>query len=881
VPADVVAEKLAIAAQGSVVSLFTVSEISWEPMDTVDPPPPVGPFPPIPSPPTDGIPSTVTVPTVKLAPVEPLPLLNAQRTAVKGGAAVSIKTALPFGLTASIASKTGPTVSRFELNQPDFDTDAAALSGGLQLSIAPPLPPLDPPLFPGSTSVSIPYGRAVLSEDVATIFSLQFAPPGGVPLERYDLSGYGASVFSEWAKLSAAGAEIVKAQFNVFVGRTAHELIEAQSMIYPWGIKVVRTILIDRRSGGKVVRVDTGWQAAGPGIFRFTPVPNDIDANVHQGPITGVFNVRRIRDNGAQFPLGDIIYVPVLFDGDVGLDPRNKIVAGGKGTFVPSQNVAGYLQLGTFQLGTKPAIPAVVDRAKLGALLTKTGPVGGPVACTVDIGSAGQQMIATSVDVSVAFDGGGNAFFVPALRGAPVLPRDGAWSVGRKESGFMSTPVALDPHFAVPLVQNNADTKTWHFADPTDILNLNNPNAIQVQYGLLQATGTQKIFFGRPQIPQAGTVPTPIVRIPDIPHLADVGALLNASGFFPDLKSALDFPAPQDLNLAGDRNFKIAPGPFDITADDKTLVDFGVVQIILRYQNKAGKKTRCTVVIDPAVNPRWSITLEGVSLILASQYGGKSDPLLRVVGTIVADANSAPTLKNLEVVYGSFLKLVQQIFSRLQEIAKFLPGGQKVAALDVSFSDGKLSIHQQFALPTLPLGLGDISDVALDLGAVIQLSPKSMTFTAGIGSPEKPFHWLVSLLSGTGCVQVGFQNERPTILIQAGLGVGLEINLAIASGSASIVIALQVDNKRNPFEVKAILTGQASVDVLDGLASASITLSAGLGIVPKLVNPPEITLIGSVGVGIHISICWVVDVNFDGYWQFSQTLKSPVSLPLP
>src|SRR5205807_4481146 len=118
--------------------------------------------------------------------------------------------------------------------------------------------------------------------------------------------------------------------------------------------------------------------------------------------------------------------------------------------------------------------------------------------------------------------------------------------------------------------------------------------------------------------------------------------------------------------------------------------------------------------------------------------------------------------------------LVQQIFSRLQEIAKFLPGGQKLAALDVSFSDGRLTIHQQFALPTLPLGLGDISDVALDLGAAVQLSPKSMTFTAGIGSPEKPFHWLVSLLSGTGCVQVGFQDDKPTILIQAGLVVGLE-----------------------------------------------------------------------------------------------------------
>ena len=36
-------------------------------------------------------------------------------------------------------------------------------------------------------------------------------------------------------------------------------------------------------------------------------------------------------------------------------------------------------------------------------------------------------MIATRVDVSGAFDINSLAFVVPALRGAPVLPRDG-WS---------------------------------------------------------------------------------------------------------------------------------------------------------------------------------------------------------------------------------------------------------------------------------------------------------------------------------------------------------------------------------------------------------------------------------------------------------------------
>jgi hypothetical protein len=186
-------------------------------------------------------------------------------------------------------------------------------------------------------------------------------------------------------------------------------------------------------------------------------------------------------------------------------------------------------------------------------------------------------------------------------------------------------------------------------------------------------------------------------------------------------------------------------------------------------------------------------------------------------------------------------------------------------------SEGQLTIRDKFALPTLPLGIGDITNVALDLGAAMKITPLEMSFTAGIASADEPFHWLVSPLSGTGCVVVGFQNNNASLLIQAGIGVGLAIDVGVAEGSASIVLAFQVDSTVSPFEVKVILTGQASVDVLGGLASASIMLSAGLAIIPAL---PDITLIGSAAVGIHISICWVVSIDFDGSWQFSQTLTA-------
>jgi hypothetical protein len=89
----------------------------------------------------------------------------------------------------------------------------------------------------------------------------------------------------------------------------------------------------------------------------------------------------------------------------------------------------------------------------------------------------------------------------------------------------------------------------------------------------------------------------------------------------------------------------------------------------------------------------------------------------------------------------------------------------------------------------------------------------------------------------------------------------------------------------------ALLTGQASVDVLDGLASATITLTAGLGLTPEPF-PPRLTPIdpsqvggykpfddiifqATCAVGIHISVCWLVHVDFDGQWQFSKTIDVP------
>jgi hypothetical protein len=115
------------------------------------------------------------------------------------------------------------------------------------------------------------------------------------------------------------------------------------------------------------------------------------------------------------------------------------------------------------------------------------------------------------------------------------------------------------------------------------------------------------------------------------------------------------------------------------------------------------------------------------------------------------------------------------------------------------------------------------------------------------------------------------QDGGPNVYIEAGLGLGLSISVAVASGSASIIVGMSLDVGANAVTISATLTGQAEVDVLGGLASASLTLSASI-IITIEKTPHQADLAAQCSVGIHISICWIINISFDGSWGFSETI---------
>lgn len=491
---------------------------------------------------------------------------------------------LPFGMVAfSFWSSNKPEGAgeNIENIAPVWDY----IIGGIQLELSGGVSvnPGDGRLFEGFTfqlhnindaaGIGAQYSNLAHSPDI--IFNGEFSktvdmPPGrpAVPLERIGISGYGASTFSNWENKDALFAQTSQAFFNVAVGRTSREVVQVKSMVYPWGIRVVRTITLFRMGNGYVARVDSGWQAQSDGLFDFRyPVTNkatqkkvkELHPNpfhIHPGPVRGLHNIRNIREIPKEYKTstqvvyewnegGDGFPVPaeppktktaklqgISFDCDVAID---NVVEGGTGNRVASKGVIGYVQL------EPPAAP-IDAQAMNGLMAYEKGTIGGPINCTIKVAGTNQRMRLDRFDVNESADGIGAPVFAGAVRGAVVLPKDGSWTLVQHNRG--SGEVAPMPEkLSVPLIAEGLlDPKTNAFPDvqnivqriafPNDLLKA--PDNSTLNFGFLQNMNTQKVLFLTPAFKKG--IESLMTKTP--PLLADAYRLMNTNSIFPNVGNA-------------------------------------------------------------------------------------------------------------------------------------------------------------------------------------------------------------------------------------------------------------------------------------------------------------------------------------------------------
>lgn len=773
---------LDLTAESRFVRAFTVPQISWEPLVNLTAPaiggdPPVG----FNLYPDDGGPTRLFNDSVELVPIAPIPVteLLVQDFKERQTGFTGALFTLPFGLRAfaefSRKNQFTPALggARLRFNRPEYAGD---VKGGLQLRADAPRHPAESPIFKGSTlqidNVRNPDGSdahaGTLGHSVAFIFNKEFFFDGntgykdrGVPLTRIDFSGYGASLFSRWLNPNAAIAATSQTFFDVFVGRTAHEVVQVRSLVYPWGIRVVRTITMFRTSSAHVFRFDTGWQAESAGLYDFrynvydplfNVIPQPSPYEIHPGIVKGVFQVRNIRETNAVPPYktvwnkknGDpyvddngvlrtvdgstpvnerspeVELQPLYFDGDFEIDGVTTGAVGGR---VPAKGILGYVQLAP----RGEPIPASILNL---LLLSQLGSIGGPVDCVINIGGSGQLMRLSRADVSSSEDGANHPIFVAAARGSVVLPKDGSWSVVQHNQGSGEVS-PLEPQATVPLIRrgklldpskqttNAKADDLLRLAHPIDLVRL--PGANTRNFGLLQSTGTQKALFRLPRFQQGVDQ-----LLGEAPDFADAYRIINSPGIFPNVQDALP------LALGAFKTKILAEGYrlLDEVAPDKVfeqllpegplyLINEKFLKIYVEYakKDKSGNKTsdgNLRYGFDSSaadVGKKWLSKVNDIGMVVDL---GPLTRLMMIKGKFDAEKGSAPGFIEPELEFSDALQPVIDILQILLMLQGDDYKGAFQKGLEVAMSNSAESwsyaFHARKEIPLVKFPPGPLYD---------------------------------------------------------------------------------------------------------------------------------------------------------------------------
>lgn len=621
-----------VKAQGQSVRVFMEPQVAWEPVFNLSAPDRDNPLdlnsPKLPMDPevgfkyfaNDGGATRIFNNSNQPVTIAPIPLVDFVMDYFKNDnkSLLASMMTLPFGLrslayitknssllvtdTSNQPRQTSPP--EMENTRPEFRED---LKGGIQITVlsgdfsraVPDPADVDSPMLPGFTmqmnnmleADGSAKGCSNLGHRVTEIFNNEFfiTPvmsndinlSRGVPVTRVDFSGYGYNMLTNWLSPTAAMAQTSQARFDIMMGRTSHEVIQVKSIIYPWGIRVVRTITLFRVSTGYIYRYDSGWKAQSDGLFDFSYSYKDIGNNnvtkdnpytFHPGIISGLFNVRNIKDapsvaeyNSANTIANGQVYLngvigmeitnntggtlnepvkcgAVYFDADVAIE---NVKQGHKNGRVVSKKVLGYVQLA-------PAGKPLSTQQFQELLNLQGGTIGADVDCKIDINNNSQEMQLSRVDVSPSVDEGNGTIFVVAARGNVALPKDGSWSMVQHETGTGEvTP--LPEHSPVPLIREGAWKKN-SVIDPAAVsgklLRIANPKEIlrqvaadTINYGYLQNTATQKALFLTPSyglfVPSGDPDHVPKLFSKTPPIFADAYRMMTGNGIFPNIGDAV------------------------------------------------------------------------------------------------------------------------------------------------------------------------------------------------------------------------------------------------------------------------------------------------------------------------------------------------------
>ena len=941
-----------VVASSRFVRIFASPQISWEPVLNI-----TFPFNATNDPPfgilrydNDGFPALIGNTGAQPVQLAPIPLTQevVKRYAIDPKFKAWSVFTLPNGMisvgrynqTNSYLPKPNTKGATIELVHADFTNDAAA---GLQIvTRAGANPNENNTVFEGQTvqetnvkPISGSGVWSILGKTVTDIFNYEFGNSGiiqrGVPLERYDFTGYGAQVFSHWLNNNAEIAQVSQAIFDVWRGRVAKEIIQVRSLIYPWAIRVVRTITMYRSSTGFEYRVDSGWRADSDGVYDFkTKDEPTVNYVFHPGLVQGVYNVRNIVEidlapfkkswfktygvyvdpnDGIAKPVGgginlDVELVPVHFDADVfihdvdgtPLDPKGVP----KGRLVPSRRMLGYLQ--------KAPRGVIIAAEDFAALLDLQNGLGGPVDCLLNVNGAGQKMRASAVEVHHSQDASNQLVFVSAAKGMPVLPKDGSWSlVSHDKTSKQVTPITDS---VVSLIRKGV------LGSPDDLNNVA-PKEIAVaselfkvaedrltQFGFLQNTDTQKILYRNPLF-KAGEKLLHSTK----PDLGDAYRLLNSSGVFPDIDNlpSIDLDAAgcatriidegyQMVDKAANNVLKQLNQNFPSNASFTFIDKPGILKVYVEYAStdKDGNvlgQGLLNVDLDSQVN-NWVNKMNDVTMVVDLVNMKR---LFLIKGKFDTKKGAAPEFSGPKLIPGNDLKPIIEILEVLEAIGSSSDYADAVKkGLQVVMSNSPNNWEYKFQAdkeipvlqfppayldgPTTPLRLEANLKLGVYFNLAVPTPPSGLPALSAGGFIEfgaKLSVMCVSLAAATvyavGQVTLRISGDTitgPGLYMKMGFGIELMVGIPVV-GNVSVyyAVGIEVSLDTSQITIGAFILFRGQADLLGGLVCITIQIEAAGKIHKTLGNPSRTDCIAQVTFSIDVSILFVIDIHDTESWQ--------------
>lgn len=874
-------EGLSLVAPANQVRIITLPAVQWEPITD---PNGSGSFTPMSFPNSGGesqfISHSVTL--VELAPTPMLEQLVADFSVRAAPQGATVAVTFPYGIRAVAALEPPRGLigvgSTLDLHRPNFT--AQSVIGGFQIraTAVRRFNPYGAPLaFPGAT-VQLSNGRHAglpthtsAIDPLTKIFNDQFGTGKlipGVPVSQFEVSGYGESVFSDWKNDSDTVPGISEVRFDVAVGRDIIEVVQARSILYPYGVRVMRTIKMLRQNSGRVNRIDSGWVAVTDGRYQW-PRP---EMQTHPGVVLGATEVMNIRDTGLRWTTSQgTELTAVRFD--------CKIDLAGLTTGAGKLGVSSHDQLGFVQISDN-ALPGM-SPIELAELIAQFGAMGGSVDALVTLGTKGAKSRVTRVGVGVS-QGASGPEFVMSAWGSPVLPTGGSWSVVRTAAG-QPAPGPVDAALGVPLIREGVagamanPGSPLRFADPADLLS---PDSPEVDYALMHSTPVHRTLYPRPKVELTGSRASEFSSTQP-PVVADAILLATAVGSFPPVASAIHFP-DADYGLvpssSGGLALDLAHNDFPVTGGDRILSTGANNTTFLRYKNEGGAASTVHVELDSAAAVPWKFTLSDVEVGFSTALMGE---VMRILGTIDGAANRAGTFLDGSLHFGGALAPVGVILDFLgDETLKAIPiGSQNQPTLEIGL---KIPIVGAPGEPSeIDIGIGALADADVTVGVKVDLAggDTSVKFELdAIVTGTTPFPPLVV----AGQIKVEIESSTAGNVFKLTLGVGAGVNIPIGPFKAEayyfennyLIIGTNEIGYGVGEEIKATLDlDVASVEIdVEAAAYLIITTCAGRD---------TTWLVAQLTIGVDVTIAWVIDINFEYQMQTQANLNGgPCAAPM-